>query len=185
MSSFTVLSRELDADERTLRRAARDGMVRARWISPRRAELAPGEAAYLRRNGPLLFGLRRALRTEPNVRLAVLFGSFARGDDGPASDIDLLVEMRDNTRARLMDIEDRLSSRLGRRVQLLRLSDATREPALLADAVGEGRVIVDRDGRWPTLTRLGSRLRTRAERDLVRRARRAIARAHDAARSRT
>ena len=44
----------------------------------------------------LLSALRRALRTEPNVRLAVVYGSFARGDDVSDSDLDLLVSLRED-----------------------------------------------------------------------------------------
>jgi predicted nucleotidyltransferase len=34
----------------------------------------------------------QVLRTQPNVRLAVLFGSVSRGDERPDSDVDLLVQ---------------------------------------------------------------------------------------------
>jgi len=37
-------------------------------------------------------GARQVRRTQPNVRLAVLFGSVSRGDERPDSDVDLLVQ---------------------------------------------------------------------------------------------
>ena len=44
----------------------------------------------------LVADLRRALRTEPNVRLAVLYGSLARGDEDAGSDLDLLVSLAED-----------------------------------------------------------------------------------------
>ena len=38
-----------------------------------------------------------------------------------------------------------------RRVEIVRLEDAQLRPSLLAQAIGEGRVLVDRDDAWATL----------------------------------
>jgi hypothetical protein len=66
------LAADLDVEERTLRRVASQGALRASRSGPRRLRLAPGEREYLRAHWPLLSELRRALRTEHGVRLAVL-----------------------------------------------------------------------------------------------------------------
>jgi len=91
--SLRTLARHLDVPERTLRRAAAEGLVRGRRTSERRDQTSLSEEAYLRRHWPLLRELRAALRTEPNVRLAVLFGSLASGRGSERSDVDLLVEL--------------------------------------------------------------------------------------------
>jgi len=65
--------------------------VRAHRPGPRQIELAAGEDEYLREHWGLIAAVTDALRTERNVRLAVLFGSLARGDADENSDVDLLV----------------------------------------------------------------------------------------------
>ncbi len=57
-----------------------------------------------------------------------LFGSFARGDGGPESDVDLLVELDQRTFDRYMDLKFYLEDLLGRRVDLV-LADRIK-PAL-------------------------------------------------------
>jgi hypothetical protein len=49
---------------------------------------------------------------------------------------------------RLADIAGRLTSRVGREVQLVRLSDAQHTPVLMLGILREGRVLADRDERW-------------------------------------
>jgi len=61
------------------------------------------------------------LRAAGILRLS-LFGSVARGDFGPESDIDLAVELDREKRISLLDLvglERQLTERLGRPVQLL------------------------------------------------------------------
>src|SRR5438270_4891112 len=101
MAVLQALARDLGADERTLRRAVRGGIVRARRLTPRTLSLPDVEIEYLRGHWSLLTALRAALRTERNVRLAVLFGSVARGTERAHSDLDVLVVLRDPGRARL------------------------------------------------------------------------------------
>jgi len=105
----------------------------------------------LRGAWPLLSALREALRTEPTVALAVLFGSRARGDERAASDVDLLVALRDSSGAR--ELASRLSARTGLRIHLASLDEAESAPLLLAAIVREGRVLVDRESIWPALLR--------------------------------
>lgn len=162
VKSLRTLARHLDVPERTLRRAAAEGLIRGERTSPRRFRSSLREEAYLRRYWPLLSELRDALRTEPNVRLAVLFGSLATGQGTARSDVDLLVLLRDAAAARVAELASRLERRLGRKVQLVRLPDAERAPVLMAAALEQGRVLVDRDGRWPDLKATEASWRQRA-----------------------
>lgn len=141
--------------------------MHGRRTSARRYETSLREEAYLRRQWPLLRALRDALRTEPSVRLAVLFGSQATGTAGERSDVDLLVALTDPAAARVAQLTGRLERRLGRDVQIARLQDAERTPSLLADALEQGRVLVDRDGDWPGLNSRAATWRRRAEADDV------------------
>jgi predicted nucleotidyltransferase len=154
---------ELKTSDRTLRRALEQGLVRGHRRSPRTVDLPVAERAYLRRAWPLLVGTREALRTEPALSLAVLFGSRARGDDHPGSDVDLLVCLRGAANRR--EVASRLSEKLGLRVQIVTLEDARTAPLLLAEAMREGRVLVDRRGEWPNLLRQRSRIDRAAERE--------------------
>jgi predicted nucleotidyltransferase len=165
--SLRTLAHHLDIPERTLRRAAAEGLVRGRRTSARRYETSLREEAYLRRHWPQLRELRDALRTEPNVRLAVLFGSQATGRASERSDVDLLVTLADPGAGRVAQLTGRLERRLGRDVQIVRLDDAKRSPSLMADALEVGRVLVDRDGRWPELTARVGMWRRRAKTDDV------------------
>lgn len=160
--SLRTLARHLDVPERTLRRAAAEGLVHGHRASARRYETSLREEAYLRRQWPLLRSLRDTLRTEPNVRLAVLFGSQATGRGTQRSDIDLLVALADASATRVAQLTGRLERRLARDVQLVRLQDAEAAPALMADALEHGRVLVDRDGGWPRLKSREATWRRRA-----------------------
>jgi predicted nucleotidyltransferase len=165
--SLRTLARHLDVPERTLRRAAAQGLLRGERTSERRYRTTLREEAYLREHWSLLGRLRDALRTEPNVRLAVLFGSFATGDDSERSDIDLLVALRDPSAAALAGVAGRLSDRLGRDVQLVRVQESEQSPVLMADVLGHGRVLVDRDTRWESMKADERRWRRRAARSDV------------------
>lgn len=68
------------------------------------------------------------------VRRLSVFGSVARGEEGPDSDIDVLVEFEIPRRKQLgifafMDLEDELSGRAGRKVELV--SEAGVRPYLM------------------------------------------------------
>jgi len=124
-------------------------LVRASRPSPRTLALTPAERVYLRANWESLAGMRSALRTEPSVALAVLFGSRARGDHRPNSDVDLLVALREPSKRRR--VAERLESALGVPVQLAALEHARQAPLLMDAVVREGRVLVDRGGIWPVI----------------------------------
>jgi predicted nucleotidyltransferase len=159
VSALPAIAMELGADERTLRRATARGTVRARRPRARQLELPAGELDYLRAHWGLLHKLTAALRTEPNVALATLYGSAARGDDHSRSDIDLLVAFRNDAPEAASALARRLERALQRPVDVARLSrvrDAA--PLLLLQALDEGRVLVDRDGAWPRM--LGARRAT-------------------------
>lgn len=156
------LAGELEVDERSLRRAVEVGALRCRRPSPRRLEIGAGEKDYLRGHWPLIAGLRAALRTEPNVRAAILFGSVARGTETEASDLDLLVELERESLSELAALTGRLEERVGREVQVVRLSEARDRPALLLTILQEGRAIVDRDGDWAAISRRRRRIERQA-----------------------
>jgi predicted nucleotidyltransferase len=162
------LAHELGADERTLRRAVTDGTIRCERLGPRKRRVSDEERRYILDHWPLLAELRRALRTEPNVRLAVVYGSTARGDDTPHSDLDLLVSLAEDRPDAAVKLAVRLERTLGRDVDIARLNRIKDSaPLLLLQALDEGRVVLDRDRQWEQL---------RAQRaDIVRRARRSHA----------
>lgn len=176
MADLAKLASELQVSDRTLRRAVSNGLIRAHREGPRRTRVTVAERRYLRHAWPLLSRLADALRTEPNVRLAVVFGSVARGDDRPDSDLDLMVVLHNADQDKLYDLQERIARRIGRRVQILTLSRAEREPSLLADVLRDGRVIVDREGRWRRLVSREPQLRRDGEDALDERARRVLAR---------
>lgn len=175
MNELQLLAHQIGANERTLRRAFNQGTLRAERPTPRKLKLDAAEKQYLRRRWKLLAILREALRTEQNVRFALLFGSAARGDDNEGSDVDLIVEMRDSSLVRIVDLELKLEELLKRRVDVLTLKDAGANPVLLAEAVAEGRVIVDREERWAQLDSEAEAMNRRARRNLRKRSRRALA----------
>lgn len=151
MESLRRIAAELEIPERTLRRAAAEGLLHGNRTSPRRYEVSLREEAYLRTHWPLLSGLRAALRTEPKVRLAILFGSTADGTDDEHSGVDLLVALSDSDIGRVADLASRLTDRLGRDIQMTELSEARDSPALMLDVLEQGRALIDRDDQWRTL----------------------------------
>ena len=164
MESLRRVAVELGIPERTLRRAAAEGLVRGERVSARRFQVGLREEAYLRVHWPLLRGLRGALRTEPNVRLAVLFGSTAAGSDDERSDVEMLVVLNDSDVGELAELASRLSQRIDRDVQIVRLADAKASPVLMLDVIEQGRVLVDREDLWSGLQEGTARLRRLARR---------------------
>ena len=151
MTALAILAREVGVHERTLRRAVAEGSLRAARPSPRTLDMSLSEREYVRRSWKLLSALRAALRTEHNVRFALLFGSVARGTSAAGSDVDMLVTLRDGRLERVVELSAKLTDATGRRVDVVRLEDAESEPSFLADVVADGRVLVDRGGLWPRL----------------------------------
>ena len=141
-------ARTLGCSERTLRRYINGGMLRGRRVARGQLELSQTEAAYLRGHWALLSKLMEALRTERDVRLAVLFGSTATGEDTPVSDVDLLIVHRRSEWKAQAGVQRRLRRVLGTPVDVVTLEQAETQPALLADILREGRVLIDRDDLW-------------------------------------
>jgi predicted nucleotidyltransferase len=176
MTALALLSQQVGVHERTLRRAVNEGTLRAHRASPRTLELTLSERQYVRRSWPLVAALRNALRTEKNVRFALLFGSAARGTDTATSDVDVLVELRDTALEQVVELGERLTAATGRRVDVIRLGDAENDAAFLADVVAEGRVLVDRGTTWPRLRAREPSLRRRGLEDHAGRKEAALAR---------
>lgn len=164
MDSLGRLAAELSIPERTLRRAAGEGLIHGERTSPRRFRTTLREENYLRRRWPVLRELRNALRTEPNIQLAVLFGSTATGSDDERSDVDVLVAASDPAVGRLAEAAQRISRRLGREVQLVRLADAEASPVLMDEIITSGRVLIDRRGHWSALRDAAQQWQRRARR---------------------
>jgi uncharacterized protein len=162
MSDLDSLAADLGVSGRSLRRAVERGTIRAPRPSPRRTELSFAERHYVETHWELLSSVVSWLRTRPNVRLAVVYGSVARGDDRPDSDVDLLVSLAREDAHTAASLAASLGEELGRRVQMVSLDVAGRAPLLLLDVVREGRVLVDRDGEWLTLTRRDRQLEREA-----------------------
>ncbi len=146
------LASEVGVHERTLRRAVGSGLIHARRTSPRRLVLTDSESEWVRAHWELIGRLRAVLRTEPNVALAVLFGSMARGDDVPgSSDVDLFVALRSASPGALAALHARLTERLRQDVQLVSLDTARHDPRLMSEVLRDGRPLVDRGGMWTQL----------------------------------
>ena len=164
MTGLALLAEEAGINERTLRRAVSQGTLHGSRPTPRKLELPLSEREYVRRSWELLSTLREALRTEQNVRFALLFGSAATGVDTPESDVDVLVDLRDASFDRVVDLGTKLTRLVGRPVDVVELKDSKAEPSFLAQALGDGRVLVDREGLWPELCRREAGLRRRGSR---------------------
>jgi predicted nucleotidyltransferase len=164
---LSAVAERLGCSERTLRRYANEGLLRARRMTRHRLELPFAEESYLTSHWELLNGLRMALRTERAVRLAVLFGSTAVGDDGDSSDVDLLVVHRNPKPLVLAGLKMRLRRALERPVDIVELQQAEAMPTLLADILSEGRVVVDRDESWEGLLTRRRAVSVAAEREAL------------------
>jgi predicted nucleotidyltransferase len=150
-AALETVAREVGCSERTLRRYVGDGLLRGRRIVSGRLEISLEEQRYLRSHWALLSQLKGVLRTEREVRLAVLFGSTAVGEDRLGSDVDMLIAPRYPDELRLAALRLRLRRALGKAVHVVSLEQAQTSPSLLADILQEGRPLIDRDGLWRAL----------------------------------
>lgn len=100
------------------------------------------------------------------MRLAVLYGSMARGDADAGSDLDLLVALSgDEDPLATVQLSRRLAGVAAREVDVARLDRIEADaPLLLERVLDEGRVIVDRDGLWADLQQRSRAIRARADR---------------------
>ncbi len=91
--------------------------------------------------------LRSILVELSAVRLAVLFGSAARGSDTPRSDVDLAVLLADDDPGQLWAIDLAVGSALRRTVDLVDLRRAP--PLLRLEIARDGVPIIEREaGAW-------------------------------------
>jgi predicted nucleotidyltransferase len=175
-------AKRLGCSERTLRRYINVGLLRGRRLARGQLELSQAEEAYLRGHWTLLSKLMAALRTERDVRLAVLFGSTATGEDTPISDVDLLIVHRRPGWRTQVDLRMRLRRVLGMPVDVVMLEQAEEQSSLLADVLREGRVLVDRDDLWEGLRRRRDQILaagTREDEQIMTDARAAVAAARE------
>jgi predicted nucleotidyltransferase len=175
MTDLALLANDVGVSERTLRRAINQGALHATRPTSRRLRISLSERGYIRRSWSLLSALRSELRTEHNVRFALLFGSAATGADTAGSDVDVLVDLRDPSLERVVDLSARLTASIGRPVDVVRLQDAEAEPLVLADALADGRVLIDRERLWPRVRRREGSLRQSGREHEARRTKAALA----------
>ena len=141
-------ARHLGIPERTMRRAANEGLIKGERQGPRRYLIPAQEEVYLRDNWALLADLREVLRTEPNVKLALLFGSFARGSSHQNSDLDLMVEIKNESSVRYRQLLMRIQNKIKKEVQIVSRETAETSPQLMVNIIEEGRVLIDREQNW-------------------------------------
>ena len=165
MTALDELAREVGASGRTLRRAADRGLIRARRPTPNKVAIDYAEREYVRTHWATISSLLDALRTEPNVCAAALYGSFARGTeiDGE-SDLDLLVTLTRDTPQAAFELEERLAAHVASPLHVVRMSEAERNPQFLLSAVQDARPLVDRGDEWQALKGRIGRLRAAAAR---------------------
>ena len=83
--------------------------------------------------------LRAGLAAKPQVALALLFGSVARGTEREDSDVDLAVATEGEFD--LLDVARELGARVGREVHVVQLRDAT--IPLLDEIVRDGVLVYE------------------------------------------
>jgi predicted nucleotidyltransferase len=128
--------------------------------------MAANERTYLRENWEIISVVTTSLRTERNVRLAVLFGSIARGHAEADSDVDVLVSLAENRPTYLSHLAVRLQRVSARQVDVAPLKRVEADAPLLLDRVlDEGRVLIDRDRQWGELRERRSAIHARARRE--------------------
>lgn len=96
---------------------------------------------------PTLEALRESLARVPTLRLAVVFGSFARGEAKGHSDLDLAVLPAADDSDDLWDVQVAVSNAVPRSVDLV---DLRRAPPLLRFEIARDGVVLveDREGEW-------------------------------------
>jgi predicted nucleotidyltransferase len=95
----------------------------------------------------ILDRLRERAASLPQVRLAVLFGSMARGQRRKDSDVDLGLLLGPVSRRERLHVEAELARAAGREVDFINLDEAP--PLLRFEITRDGVVILEREeGLW-------------------------------------
>jgi predicted nucleotidyltransferase len=158
MSVTIQLADGLNVSDRTLRRAVSRGLLRGSRRSPNKLEISAAERNYAQSHWTRLQTLVRALRTEPGVQAAVLYGSVAKGSDRAGSDIDLAIELRPGAATSMPALERRLGRAVGSRVHAVHIADALADGRFALEIIDHGRPLVDRADTWSSLRRRRSSL---------------------------
>jgi predicted nucleotidyltransferase len=91
--------------------------------------------------------LREQLAQMPEVRLAAAFGSVARGEERPGSDLDLALLLDTDSTPRRWEIEASLGRTAGREVDFVYLNEAP--PLLRFEIATDGVLLLERHpGDW-------------------------------------
>lgn len=100
---------------------------------------------------PELTAIREALTTRSDIRLAVVFGSVASGEAGPASDLDVAVagESQPLSAETKRQLIEKLAATTGRPVDLVDLATAG-EP-LLGQIIDHGYRLIGSDSDYAEL----------------------------------
>lgn len=94
--------------------------------------------------------ISRVLKRHPEIRLALLFGSVARGRAGPDSDLDLAVDVGyPLSAAQKMTLVTELAASTGRPIDLIDLSNVG-EP-LLGQILRHGKRLIGLDATYAEL----------------------------------
>lgn len=99
------------------------------------------EARHLQNVRQILAQHKNELRERFHVRSIAIFGSCARGEQKPGSDIDILVDFTCAVGWEVVDLRDYLEQILGAKVDLVTAGALMRKPALW-EAVQEDLVYV-------------------------------------------
>jgi predicted nucleotidyltransferase len=78
----------------------------------------------------VLAGRKKELRAKFNVKSIALFGSYVRGDNTPASDLDILIEPAQPMGWEIVDLHDYLQEILGMKVDLVTKGAVSRKQIL-------------------------------------------------------
>lgn len=88
-----------------------------------------------------LHALKPELQARFKVKAIGLFGSYVRGDQSSASDVDVLVEFGQPVGWEVVDLHEYLEKTLGMKIDLVTKGAVTRKP-LLWQAIQEDLVLV-------------------------------------------
>jgi predicted nucleotidyltransferase len=100
------------------------------------------------------------LRSSARILVAILYGSYAKGNPHSRSDIDLAVYLKASSETEEIEIVDRILMSSERDIAILRLDDEDESPFIVQEAL-KGIHLVEPDGE--TLFRVADRALHEAE----------------------